>query len=142
MKKILFIITLGLIILSHNLQAETVAFAHTVSYHVNRDIDFNEKNYGVGIRHYINTEEEANKYITVGGYRNSEYNQTYYAGVGWEWPIGNDFQLGVVTGLITGYSLGDVLPYVVPIIKYKNISLVVAPYPEAVYHLTIDLVTF
>ena len=115
-------------------EAETVLYAHTVSYHVNREANYNESNYGLGLRHYTTTD----RYITAGTYKNSEYNQSNYVGYGWEFTP----YLGLSAGLITGYKLHKVLPYIVPVIKYKSISLIVAPYPEAVIHLTIDIMEF
>ena len=116
------------------LRAETVIQLHTVSYHVNRAADFNEENLGIGFRHYADDVH----YITAGTYKNSEYNQSNYAGYGWEWKQG-DFKLGLSAGIITGYELGEVLPYVVPVIRYKAVSLIIAPYPEVAALLTIDL---
>ena len=117
-------------------EADTVIQLHTVSHHINREANYNESNYGLGIRHYTTK----GRYIIAGTYKNSEYNRSNYAGYGWE--FGNDFKLGISAGLITGYSLGKVLPYIVPIISYKGVSLVFVAYPEATTHLTIDLMRF
>lgn len=136
---ILATIIIGLTVLSHNLKAETVIQLHTLSYHVNRAENFNEENYGIGVRHYV--KDKYFNYVHAGTYKNSENNTSNYAGIGYEWPVGS-FKLGIKAGVITGYSLGDVLPFIVPVVKYKNLSLVFAPYPEAVTHLTIDLMEF
>ncbi len=115
-------------------EAETVLYAHTSSYHVNRVANYNEINYGLGLRHNIAN----NRYLTIGTYRNSEYAQSNYIGYGWQFTK----YLGLSAGIITGYKLGDILPYLIPTIKYKNLTLVVLPYPEAVIHLTIDFMRF
>ena len=139
---ILAIIIIVLAILSHNLEARTVIQLHTISYHVNRAANFNEENYGIAVKYYTAVKKRYYfDYVQAGTYKNSENNQSNYAGVGFEWPVGI-FTIGVKAGLITGYSLGSVLPYFVPVIKYKNIGLVFAPYPEAVTHLTFDVIEF
>jgi len=133
-------IIIALTILSHNLEARTVIQLHTISYHVNRAANYNEENYGFGVRHYVD-DKYTYDYLTAGTYDNSEDNTSNYLGIGFEWPVGI-FTLGIKAGVITGYSLGSVLPFVVPVIKYKNIGLVFAPYPEAVTHLTFDVIKF
>jgi len=115
-------------------EAETVLSLHSASYHANREANYNESNYGLAIRHYTTKD----RYLIAGTYKNSEFNQSHYAGYGWEL---NKY-LGLSAGIITGYELNNVLPYIVPVIRYQNISLVVAPYPEAVIHLTIDIMEF
>jgi hypothetical protein len=118
------------------LKADTVVFAHTVSHHVNQSANFNESNYGLGMRHYTTKD----RYITAGTYINSEYNRSNYAGFGWE-TKGN-LKLGLSVGLITGYSLLSVSPYIVPSIRHEGVSLIFLVYPEAVTHLTVDLIKF
>jgi len=125
-----------LLILSFPVFSETVIQLHTVSHHINREANYNESNYGLGIRHYITK----GRYLIAGTYKNSEYNLSNYAGYGWQ--FGGELMLGVSVGLITGYSLGRVLPYVVPIINYKAVSLVFVAYPEATTHLIIDIARF
>lgn len=116
------------------LKADTVLSLHSVSYHVNRAANYNELNYGLGLRYYTTK----GRYIAAGTYKNSELNQSKYVGYGWEF---NKY-LGVSAGLVTGYDLGEVLPYFVPVLRYKNISLMFSSYPEAVTHLTIDIMRF
>lgn len=122
-------------------KADTVIQLHTVSYHINRAANYNEENYGVSVKHYTVDKNYYFNYVQAGAYRNSENNISFYAGVGFEWPVG-EIKLGVKAGVISGYSLGDVLPFVLPVIKYKNISLIFAQYPEAVTHLVIDVIEF
>lgn len=129
-----YILIVFFIMGASELKAETILYAHTFSYHVNRDANYNEYNYGLGVRHYTTNDE----YITAGTYKNSEFNQSNYVGYGWEF---NEY-LGLSAGVITGYKLRSVLPYVLPVFRYKSVSLIIAPYPEAVIHLTIDFMRF
>jgi len=119
--------------------AETVIQVHTFSYHENRAANYNERNYGLALKSYV--KDKQFDYVQVGGYKNSEYNTSNYVAIGYEWPVGK-VTLGLKAGLITGYSMGNVLPFVVPVIKYKAVSVLFAPYPDAVVHLTIDVLTF
>ena len=121
------------------LKAEAVLYVSTFSYHQNRAANYNEENFGAGLRYYVKNKDF--NYINVGAFKNSESNTSKYIGVGWQWPVGQ-FNIGVNAGIIDGYSLNAVLPYVVPIINYKRVSLIFAPYPEAVVHLTIDVMRF
>jgi len=140
MKWITFILTIVLFFaLTYHVKAETYLQLHTLSYHSSRDANFNEANYGVGIRHYMKNEKF--DYITVGLYRNSEFNQSVYSGAGWEWPI-NEFKVGLSAGLITGYKMNSVLPYVVANIRYKRLNIILSPFLEPVVHLTIDVMKF
>jgi len=125
-----------LLALSFPVFGDTVIQLHTVSYHINREANYNETNLGIGVRYYTTKDQ----YIIAGTYKNSEYNQSNYVGYGWE--FGDEFKLGLSAGLITGYNLGDVLPYIVPVISYKGVSLVFVAYPEATTHLTIDIMRF
>ena len=125
-------VLLGWAIFSGEIKADNI-YIHTVSYHENREANYNEANHGLGIRHYIDSGE----YIAAGTYRNSEYNQSNYIGHGKE--FGGDLKIGFQVGFITGYSVGKVLPYILPTLRYKAFSIVYAPAIEPVIHLTIDL---
>lgn len=110
-----------------------VVYLHTVSHHAN-SASYNEANYGVGIRHYV----EKDRYFTVGTYENSEYTRSNYVGYGADFGSG-DFKLGLSAGIVTGYSSLPVVPYLVPSLRYKRLSLMFVVYPEPVVHFTIDL---
>lgn len=138
----LIIIFFGIIFLGtcSGAKAETTVQLHTVSYHSNRAANYNEQNYGVGIRHYVDTAKPFS-YATVGTYTNSERNTSTYVGIGWEWAV-SVAKVGVSTGLITGYSTADVIPYVVFNIRYSRVTVVISPFIEPVLHVTVDLLTF
>lgn len=134
------LLIVAIIILSvHTAEAETVLQLHAVSYHQNRAANYNEENYGIGIRHYV--ENKQFDYVNAGFYDNSENNTSKYIGIGYEWKVGI-FKMGINAGVVDGYSLASTLPYVVPVISYENVSLTFAPYPEMVAHLSYDLAIF
>ena len=140
MKWITFVLTIIVFFaLTYHVKAETYLQLHTISYHPNRVANFNENNYGMGLRHYV--ENEKFDYITLGAYKNSEFKTSLYSGVGWEWPIYN-FKVGLSAGAITGYSRGSVVPYIVSNIRYKRLNLIISPFIEPVIHLTIDVMKF
>ncbi|MGR3218618.1 MAG: hypothetical protein ACUZ8H_02220 [Candidatus Anammoxibacter sp.] len=134
--KVLMVI---LFLISATAKSETVIQLHTVSYHIDRTVNYNEENYGIGVRLY----KMGNfyHYKNIGFYKNSEYKTSKYIGIGWQWKVG-EFNLGINAGIITGYSLGEYLPYIVPTINYKRVTLVVVPYPSPVYNITIDILKF
>jgi outer membrane receptor for Fe3+-dicitrate len=56
------------------------------SKHLNTDIEYNEDNPGLGL-----TFEDGNKLLTLGGYKNSFSDPSYYLGLGYKKRFGNDF---------------------------------------------------
>jgi hypothetical protein len=85
--------------------------------------------------------DEKFNYVTIGVYKNSEFNTCLYSVVGGGGGKG-DLKFGVSAGIITGYSLYKVLPFVVPNVRYKKLNIILAPYPSPVIHLSVDVVTF
>lgn len=71
---------------------------------------WNERNYGIGV-----TAKDGNTFYTAGGYKNSLYEPSFYAGAGLSKRFGNDFYIepGVMAGLVTGYE-NPVTPFVMP----------------------------
>lgn len=125
-----------LFLLALSAHAETVIQLHTVSKHVSPG--YNENNYGLGVRHYY----EKYRHWTVGGFRNSENNNSLYAGVGYEWPLSDGFKVGLIGGIVTGYEKYSVAPLLVPVLHYKRANLTFAPYPESVVLLSFDIGIF
>jgi len=120
--------------------AETVLYVHTVSYHVNREVKYNENNYGLGLRHYVNQNDLKFQYLTIGTFKNSEYANSKYLGIGYEW--GDSIKFSIAAGIITGYKMQEILPFIIPTIRYKNVTLVIAPYPEVATNIVIDVYKF
>lgn len=126
-----------LMVATHTVEAETIIYLHTATYHEDRESDYNERNWGLGFRHYT----DDGFYKSAGTYKNSEHSQSYYGGVGWEWSVG-ETKLSVDVGLVTGYIEYDAAPYVVPSIRYKDVRLMYLAYPKAALHLSVDILKF
>lgn len=82
-----------------SLLATTALVINTISFH-HVSGDFNEKNFGLGIEHSLNN----NVYISAGGYENSYYDRSYYAGVGYEQEVSKYFKVGSEVFYATGYE--------------------------------------
>jgi hypothetical protein len=137
-----------------------VVYAHTFSYHQNQEPGYNELNWGLGARYYPeNNFNGLFDYVAGGFYRNSEYGITYYEpgtdtvlsepqgysgylGLGKDWTLYRHLRAGLLAGAVTGYDAMSPAPMVLPVITLGRASVIVAPYPELTYHLTIDLIKF
>ena len=78
-----------------------------LSKHLNTDVEYNEKNYGLGItREKERQKQRIIDILTAGTYQNSFGNQTTYAGAGIAKRFGQKYyaDLGVVGGAMTGYE--------------------------------------
>lgn len=126
-----YILILAFIAGASEVPADTVLNLHTVSYHEDIASQYNNDNYGFGIRHYNGI-----NYTIFGMYKNSIRKQSFYVGRGLVWNYG-DLDLVLTVGIITGYY--QTMPLVLPSIHYKNVGLVIVPYPKTVLHLTIDI---
>jgi hypothetical protein len=110
--------------------AETWLVASVASYHVNRAIDHNERNPGLGIEQDIGWGVRA----VAGAYENSEYRRTVYAGVlAAPLELGR-FRVGATFGLATGYAEQcgrDPCAVVVPTVTYElgrfGVNALIAP---------------
>ena len=76
-----------------------------LSKHLNTDVEYNERNYGLGISRET-VKDKIVKILTAGGYKNSFNNPSYYAGAGIARRFGNVnyLDLGVIGGAATGYD--------------------------------------
>lgn len=76
-----------------------------LSKHLNTDVEYNERNYGLGISRET-VKDKIVKILTAGGYKNSFNNPSYYAGAGIARRFGNEnyLDLGVIGGAATGYD--------------------------------------
>lgn len=83
---------------------------HAVSYHQDRSKDHNEVNPGLGIKIKA---PDSRIFLTAGGYKNSLYRTTFYAGVGADFPIVDHVGLRFTAGILTGYEL-PIVAAVVP----------------------------
>lgn len=135
MKKILIIFIV--LFFSNITNAETIIQLHTFSYHINRTTDYNESNFGLGIKHYVKTDE----YISLGFYKNSEYDTSKYVGFGYN-VYKSDISVNISYGIVMGYKSNNVLPYIIPVIKYKKVSLSFLLLPSPVVALSFDILEF
>lgn len=91
--------------------ADTWISATTVSYHLDRNRNFNEVNPGLGVEYGITENAKA----IAGFYKNSIYKESAYAGAAWTpISIAKGLRIGVVGGIITGYRLSPA-PMLIPV---------------------------
>ena len=132
MKNILLVILLVLIsmvtLLAHADPLCDRIFVSGLSYHLNRDEQHNEINYGVGCVHTINEDWRA----TLGTYHNSIYKQTVFISASYNAVNITDKLHFVVTGgAAIGYAY-TVIPVIFPELRYdvsKKIDLSIAAIP-------------
>ncbi|NIP43113.1 MAG: hypothetical protein GWO28_10495, partial [candidate division Zixibacteria bacterium] len=84
-------------------KAETLLQVHLTSYHVDREKQRNEKNFGLGIKHILSNKTE----MSIGAYKNSQYNTSVYASFGRLFSLTKHLSAGFEAGLINGYSFTD-----------------------------------
>ncbi len=94
---------------------------HAASYHLDRSVDRNENNYGLGLR--FKTGEH---FTMVGGYRNSMYRDSFYAGVGKEFYSVGPLSFRLLAGIVTGYGV-PIAPLVLPeaVARFGNLGVAV-----------------
>lgn len=93
--------------------------AGSISHHFNRDMRFNERNWGFGAEYKFDAE-----YSVFGGfYRNSMFETTRYAGLSYTpFKIGQA-RLGVIGGVADGYegmNSGGFFPMISPVISIEG----------------------
>lgn len=76
-----------------------------LSRHLNTDVEYNERNFGLGITRETELDKVI-KILTAGGYKNSFNKPSYYAAAGIAKRFGNEHyaDLGVIGGAATGYD--------------------------------------
>lgn len=104
--------------------------AGSISHHFNRDMRFNERNWGLGGEYKFNT-----TYSVFGGfYRNSMWDTTRYAGLSYTpWQVGQA-SIGVVGGVADGYkgmNDGKFFPMISPVVSIEGerigVNIIVIP---------------
>lgn len=115
MKKLLLLVTI-LLYTTSSYAADKFMEIHLASKHFNygkQDYTFNEFNPGIG---YIQKFENLAD-VSIGVYHNSIENVSTYAFIGDSW--GNDYiKGGVEIGVVSGYRVLDVLPIMIPHVKF------------------------
>jgi hypothetical protein len=97
---VIFTIAIGMVFSASDARAQDRIVLHTVSYHENRDYDYNEVNLGLGYRHQLGNGWSAQ----AGVYRNSYRKTTAYLIGQKEWRVFGDIHAGVFAGLASGYN--------------------------------------
>ncbi len=93
-----------------------------ISYHFDRTMGFNEKNYGLGIEYNIDKDFS----LAVGRFKNSEYHMSNYFTLGYQPIHYGDFKLGATVGVVNGYKglynekSGDYFPMISPMLTYEK----------------------
>lgn len=85
--------------------AEAYVELHGASRHFLTESEYNEQNYGVGIR----VERKDGTAVMAGVYRNSYDHTSLYASVG-QYMRRGPLQVGFEAGLVTGYPMGAAVP--------------------------------
>jgi hypothetical protein len=84
---------------------------------------FNGVNYGIGIEQTV-----ADRWTVSGGwYRNSEYRGSAYGYARYSVYKDGPWDLGIGTGLVTGYSAYTVTPMAFPEVCYRYICAIAIP---------------
>lgn len=127
MRFVYIIALIALFAVSGRAPADTWLVGTVASYHTNRDIERNERNWGLGLERDF----AENWRYTVGGYRNSYWRNSYYAGAQWlPWRFGS-IRIGAMAGGVTGYT-NSVDPMILPTIaiegKQFGVNLGVMPH--------------
>lgn len=106
-------------------ESELAKFPHNVwiqfggvSHHFDRDRDFNEKNFGIGVEYEFNRDLS----LAVGQYRNSIRNTSHYAALAYTPLHAGPFSFGVAAGTIDGYYFnnGGFFPMAMPMATYET----------------------
>lgn len=119
---------------------ETVIQLHGLSYHADREADYNETNSGLAVRHY--GESSLIDYVSVGQYKNSIYKTSRYVIAGWEKPINTVLTIGLVAGVVDGYK-ENMVPMIAPVISlWGRVHIFSAIIPVPVIEVSVDIARF
>lgn len=101
-----------------------------VSYHFDRNQEFNSLNYGLGFEYKFSSVSS----FTIGTYRNSYYATSNYIGMYWQPLVVGPASIGVVAGGFNGYSntnQGGWFPALLPAISIEGdllgLNIIVIP---------------
>lgn len=110
---------------------------HGASYHIDREKQRNEVNYGLGLK-YI---RDDCSHVSIGMYKNSQYKTSVYAAFGRLIPISRNISIGYEAGIINNYSFNDNKfgPMVVPVIGYRELRLRLTPFAKGTLGFSLEL---
>jgi hypothetical protein len=116
--------------------AEASLQVHGLSHHFKRDVDYNERNAGAGIRYAFNRDLS----VQAGAFNNSHSRTSVYALADWTPIQAGPISAGAFAGIATGYQwrpmAGAVTPIIGAILRTDidrfNVALrVTPPHPKA-----------
>jgi hypothetical protein len=84
---------------------------------------YNEQNWGIGYEQSINLKWTA----AVGVYKNSEYQPSAYAYARYTVYKNNQWDIGINSGVVTGYRKQTVLPVALPEVCYGWVCSMIIP---------------
>jgi hypothetical protein len=123
MKNFVAIAALILNLFASNAMADAVVGLHIGTKHFDTNQQWNDSNPGL----YIKTEQG----YTFGAYRNSEWNNSVYAGKTFTYKLSSSIEVGSTVGVLTGYKVGT-MPFVLPsaAIKYDDYAVRIGYVPK------------
>ena len=118
-----FLIIAGLLLFASVAKAEEISVvAHGLSYHTTNASDYNQENFGLGLRL-----DFSNIAVQAGSYKNSYSQNSNYLALDlnlWKYSVSDQlkFELGPMLGLATGYPDYDLIlgPGLQAAVKYDN----------------------
>jgi hypothetical protein len=129
---------------AHADASETSLQIHGLSYHFKRDIDYNERNAGAGIRYAF----DRSLSVQAGAFNNSHERTSAYALVDWTPVQAGAFSAGAFAGIATGYEWRPLVGIVTPItgavvradVGRFNLTLrITPPHPKASAVMALEL---
>lgn len=93
--------------------------AGSISHHLDRKYDYNERNYGLGLEYKL----DARRSLFAGAYKNSMFRLTRYAGMSYTPFQLGPARIGVVVGVADGYREmrnGGFFPAISPVISVEG----------------------
>jgi len=86
------------------------------TYHFERQSEHNNINPGL----YVSCQVSPKGSVVLGGYKNSQYNQSYHIGYKYQlWQEGSH-GLDLTTGVVTGYTYAKIVPVLLPGYTFKT----------------------
>jgi hypothetical protein len=101
--------------------AESYVHVNGISKH--NKSGYNEQNWGAGYEQSINSKWTA----AVGTYKNSEYQHSSYAYARYTVYKTNQWDIGINSGIVTGYRKQSVLPVALPEVCYSWVCSMIIP---------------
>lgn len=142
------ILTMAIIILAIpvlSFAGQNEISATFVSYHTDRETDYNESNPGLYYARYAKKEAIGGKpFLFCGAYDNSEYRLSVIAGGGVLWGSGI-LKASLLLGAVTGYDQGSIVPAAALRLHISKAYIVVIPdvyNDQIVFGLGVNLINF